>query len=120
MGKHDFVSAASTRMFCALLSAHPSHSQQKMGRRKTISVIEREKLAVAWVAASTDPRMGTNQDSRKFWATVLRRFQAFDLGSKLGYVHMTLQALPVVASYSCRSRSQRVNKHIKLEMRSPA
>jgi hypothetical protein len=38
------------------------------------------------VTESTDHRMGTNQDSKPFWATVLRRFQAFHTEAKLGYV----------------------------------
>jgi hypothetical protein len=80
MGNHDFASAASTRMRCALLRTHPSRLRYYIGRGKAWSFVEREKLAMAWVAASTDPRVGTNQDSNTFWTTVLRRFQAFDLG----------------------------------------
>jgi hypothetical protein len=93
MGNHDFASAASTHMRCALIRTQHSRLRHNMGRGKAWSVVEREKLAMAWVAESTDPRMGTNQDSKTFWATVLRRFQAFDLGGKLGYVQRPERSL---------------------------
>jgi hypothetical protein len=61
-----------------------------MGRGKAWPVFEREARNGL---GHWGEHMGTNQDSKTFWVTGLRRFKAFDPEGKLGYVQRPERSL---------------------------